>query len=247
MIVMVKVRNSLVGQKFGRLTVIKQCDDYINSKGVHYAKYSCLCECGENIDVTACHLKDGHTQSCGCSQKERVVQACTKRNTYDLSGEYGIGWTNNTNNKFYFDLEDYEKICDRTWYEDKDGYICSDTRGRIKMHRLILNVLDKECDVDHINGRFSKHDNRKSNLRVCSRAENLHNRIYMSTNTSGCIGVVWDKNAHKWLSRLDVNKKTIYLGCFDRKEDAINARICAEKKYYGEFAPNREETEYGYE
>ena len=32
-----------------------------------------------------------------------------KSNIYDLSGEYGVGWTSNTNEEFYFDLEDYDK------------------------------------------------------------------------------------------------------------------------------------------
>ena len=65
---MVKVRTDLTGQKFGRLTVIRQCEDYVNPKGRHFAKYSCKCDCGnpEYVNVTAMHLKDGHTQSCGC-------------------------------------------------------------------------------------------------------------------------------------------------------------------------------------
>ena len=44
--------------------------------------------------------------------KESVTNALKKYNRYDLSGEYGIGWTTNTNHVFYFDLEDYEKIKD---------------------------------------------------------------------------------------------------------------------------------------
>lgn len=47
---MVKVKKDLTGQKFGRLTVIEQAEDYIDSKGKHYAKWLCKCECG-NIKI----------------------------------------------------------------------------------------------------------------------------------------------------------------------------------------------------
>lgn len=239
----VKVRESLVGKTFGRLTVIKQCEDYVKPNGQHFAMYTCECNCGnpQYINVAASHLKNGHTQSCGCLQKEKIIEASVKRNKYDLSGEYGIGWTNNTNKEFYFDLEDYDKIKNYTWYADKDGYIVSDSNKnkRVKQHRVIMNVLDKKCDIDHINGRDSKNDNRKSNLRICSRKENIHNKIYMSNNTSGCIGVTWNEIAKKWQAGIGVNKKQIHLGLFKNKEDAFKARIEAENKYYGEFAPIR--------
>jgi hypothetical protein len=63
----------------------------------------------------------------------------------------------------------------------------------------------------------------------------------MSNNTSGCIGVVWHKYANKWMARITVNNEDIYLGLFINKQDAINARIEAEKKYFKDFAPIRNE------
>ena len=50
---------------------------------------------------------------------------------------------------------------------------------------------------------------------------------------------MWDKNNNKWMSSIEFNKKYIYLGRFIVKDDAIIARLKAEKKYYGEFAPQR--------
>ena len=233
-----KVRNSLVGMTFGRLKVIKQVEDYVNPKGVHYAQYECECQCEErkHVVVGAQHLKNGHTQSCGCLNVESHI----KHNKYDLSGEYGIGYSNNTNKKFYFDLEDYDKIKNYTWYFDKDGYVVSDTgRKHTKMHRLVTNA-EYGCDVDHIGMEQTRNDNRKDNLRTCTRAENTRNKTKFSKNTSGCIGVCWHKQSKKWLARIYVNGEEINLGLFQSKQDAISARIDAEKKYFGDFAPQRE-------
>lgn len=234
---MVKVRKDLTGEVFGRLLVICQAEDYVNPKGVHFARWECLCSCGNpsHIIVSAAHLKNGHTQSCGCLN----VEANINGNSYDLSGEYGIGYIGDE--EFWFDKEDYDLIKKYTWYKDKDGYIVSDThKSHTKLHRLILNP-DPSLDVDHIYGNKTRHDNRKSNLRVCTRGQNSRNKIDMSNNTSGCIGVVWHKHANKWMASLTVNNESIYLGLFANKQDAIKARIEAEKKYFKDFAPIRNE------
>jgi len=53
-----------------------------------------------------------------------------------------------------------------------------------------------------------------------------------SANTSGITGVRFDKSRGKWVAQLEFQKKNIYLGRFDEKEDAIKARKAAEKKYF---------------
>lgn len=68
---MVKVRKSIVGEKFNRLTVISQVDDYVSPAGTHYANWLCECECGNQIQVTTSRLKTGTTKSCGCFKTEQ--------------------------------------------------------------------------------------------------------------------------------------------------------------------------------
>jgi hypothetical protein len=58
-----------------------------------------------------------------------------------------------------------------------------------------------------------------------------------SNNTSGITGVYWNKE--KWNAIIIKNRKRIYLGSFINKDDAIKARLEAEKKYFGEFAPQK--------
>lgn len=128
---MVKVREDMTGwimSEHGfpdsRLTVLYQTDDYIDNTRQYYAMYHCICNCQDNkeIDVRASNLRFGITQSCGCIHRESLSLlglSNKEYNKYDLSGEYGIGWTSNTNKEFYFDLEDYDKIKDYCWCEHK--------------------------------------------------------------------------------------------------------------------------------
>ena len=56
-----------------------------------------------------------------------------------------------------------------------------------------------EHEIDHING--VRDDNRQTNLRQATRAQNMHNGPRLRTNTSGFAGVAWDKNGGKWIAR----------------------------------------------
>lgn len=111
---MVKVREDLTGKRFGRLTVLEQAEDYIKPNGEHEAMWLCQCDCGNQKIILGTSLRHGRTKSCGCFDKETSAiqgKLNKKYNTYDLSGEYGIGYTSK-GEEFYFDLEDYDKIKD---------------------------------------------------------------------------------------------------------------------------------------
>ena len=59
---MIKVQKDLTGQKFGRLTVIKQVEDYITKSNYRKAQWLCQCDCGNVVEVVgSCLLqKHGH-------------------------------------------------------------------------------------------------------------------------------------------------------------------------------------------
>lgn len=61
----VMIRIDMIGQKFGRLTVIKLVGKHFNGS----ALWLCLCDCGNYNIVSRQRLKDGHTKSCGCLRK----------------------------------------------------------------------------------------------------------------------------------------------------------------------------------
>jgi hypothetical protein len=83
--------------------------------------------------------------------------------------------------------------------------------------------------LDHING--VRTDNRMSNLREVSSAENCRNRSIQADNKSGVTGVSWHKKYGRWSAYIGHNGKLIYLGMFDRFEDAVAARKAAEVLY----------------
>lgn len=98
-------------------------------------------------------------------------------------------------------------------------------RKTIQIHRWIINCPEG-LTVDHIN--HNPLDNRRCNLRICTQFENNKNK---KSNTSGHVGVYFYKQAKKWRAYITYKRKMISLGLFENIEDAIKARLEAEKKY----------------
>lgn len=71
-------RISLVGEKFGKLTVVG-LDEEKSQNGKLI--WRCVCECGNNLSISGSNLKSGHTKTCGCSKRNRHA-----RNFRDLTG-----------------------------------------------------------------------------------------------------------------------------------------------------------------
>lgn len=136
------------------------------------------------------------------------------------------------------DEDDYDKVSQYVWHAHKSTdnafYArCTKDRVYLYMHRLIMDAKDG-YSVDHING--NRLDNRKSNLRICSHAQNLANRPKQANNKSGFKGVIFDKSRNKWRSEIRVDGKSYYLGRFDDKIDAAVAYNEKAIELLGEFA-----------
>lgn len=229
--------DEMIGKKYGKLTVLSKSKNKIVYGGHPKITYDCLCECGNIKRVTKDSLKRGNTKSCGCIHKEtisKIGKLNKKNNTYDLSGNYGVGFTE-TGDAFYFDIDDFDKIKDYYW-NISTGYVESETnriKFRTKMHRLIMDCTDSTLDIDHIN--HNKLDNRKENLRIVTRSQNQMNLSKKSNNTSGTTGVYFNKSTNSWVATIQKNKKRIYLGHFELYGEAVKARKDAECKYFGEY------------
>lgn len=229
----------MTGEKFNRLTVIKRVEDYISPKGQHHTQWLCKCDCGNECVVRGSCLKNNNTKSCGCLDSETTSQRnreyCKKYNIYDLTGEYGIGYTFK-GEPFYFDLEDYDLIKDYCWYLDKDGYVVSHHSGTrsyrkgIKMHKLLFPKSNYVDHVKHIN-----HDNRKLELRPVTVSQNNMNKSLLSNNTSGITGVSYSKTENKWVAHIGINNEK-HRKRFTNFEDAVKQRKMWEEKYFGEYS-----------
>ena len=85
--------------------------------------------------------------------------------------------------------------------------------------------------VDHRNGNGK--DDRWCNLRDVSHAVNQQNqRIPSSNNTSGYLGVTWDKAKGKWLAQIKVRNRNVGLGRFSNAEQASFAYLDAKRRLH---------------
>lgn len=102
----------------------------------------------------------------------------------------------------------------------------------IVMHRLLLKCEGKI--IDHISGDGL--DNRRSNIRCCTKSENPLNRRININNNSGYKGVSWFKVVKKWRAQIQYKKIVYHLGTYEKRIDAAKAYNEAAIKFHGEFA-----------
>jgi hypothetical protein len=92
----------------------------------------------------------------------------------------------------------------------------------------------KNLEIDHIDG--NKINNKFSNLRLASSAQNSHNWKISRQNKSGCRGVCLDKKSKKWRAYIMFYGKQIHIGMYFNFEQAVAARQAKELELYG-FSP----------
>lgn len=208
----------LTGKQFGNWIVL----EYV---GKSY--WLCKCTCGSNIKrpVFRGSLLKGVSRGCGkCNRKLATI----KRNKYDLSGDYGIGYTTNTNAKFLFDKEDYDLIKNYCWMENDKGYIYTQIKKKnLLLHRLVLNA-PKDLMVDHI--YHDRKDCRKQNMRLVTNQQNSMNK---KVN-----GVYWCTEKNKWVGHLTLTtngKQKKFFKYFNSFSEAKEYRLQLEQKYFGEY------------
>jgi hypothetical protein len=228
-------RIDLSGKRFGRILVIS-----FKGNGKNYKTlWNCKCDCGKEFVCTGSSLRSGNATSCGCYNREIISKNKRKKVRYEFDGEIGMCYSDDSHIA-YFDKDDYEKIKGYGWsYGGENRYVSARdyaTKKYVRMHRLVMGSPPKGYDIDHIN--HNKLDNRKSNLRVCTRSQNMRN-MGKRKNSTGFRGVY--KKRKKFTASIQVNGKSVGLGTFLTPEEAYKARVEAEKKYYGEFAYKDEE------
>lgn len=121
---------------------------------------------------------------------------------------------------------------------DRRGYVrIRIGRKKYAAHRLAWLISTGEdpahMTIDHING--NKSDNRISNLRLATNAENQRNKGRYATNKTGIKGVFLDAKKGRYSASIRVNGKLKHLGYFDDPNVAAQAYAVAADKWHGEF------------
>lgn len=133
------------------------------------------------------------------------------------------------------DDSDYDYLSKFIWTRGGDYVVTRSTCSgeQQKMHRLIMGAKIGE-EIDHIN--HDKYDNRRSNLRICTRPQNQHNLPIKITNKSGYKGVHFNKQINRWVSQIKQAGKTVHIGSHKNPEDAATAYNFYAFMQNGEFA-----------
>lgn len=142
------------------------------------------------------------------------------------------------------DDEDYERLSNWRWWSSVSTrqrrviYVYGQPAGpKVQgelMHRVVLGIplRTRGFDIDHINGNGM--DNRRANLRVATRAQNLANSG--PRGVSGIKGVTWDKQTNRWKAQITIGGKPMNLGRYAEQIDAARAYNTAAVEAWGEFA-----------
>ena len=136
------------------------------------------------------------------------------------------------------DAEDFDRLSSYKWcaVKGRRNWYAKTLRLNgmpLAMHRLILGA-QKGLVVDHRD--HNGLNNRKTNLRLCTKRQNDHNRRPRAGKTSRYKGVYWNKGAKKFVAQIYIKGKKIWLGYFTDEIEAAKAYDKKAAELFGEFA-----------
>ena len=133
------------------------------------------------------------------------------------------------------DIDDYEKIKKFKICMNGSGYavLTLEDNSHCLLHRYIMELDDDDLVIDHINRQ--RLDNRRINLRICSRKENSYNTSLRKDNTSGYKDISWSEKDNCWICRI-VKDGEIYLKYSKDIPFLVEWRNEKLKELFGEFA-----------
>lgn len=203
---------NLMGQRFGRLVVIKEVGRDKHKKVL----WACVCDCGNINIVGSTTLKSGNTKSCGCLQRDRttthgkhrtpeyrvwagMLQRCTNPNDSSCKNYGGRGIM----------------VCVR-WFKF-ENFI--EDMGKRPAPELTLERINNDKGYSPENCKWATRTEQRRNTRP-------------RKNKTGATGISWDEQRKKYLVQVGVNCKQIHLGRFTKLSDAVAARKAGEAKYW---------------
>ena len=201
---------SLIGMKFGKLTVVEQLPSTPKGK----RRWLCKCDCGGTNIVITSNLTSGHTTNCGCKKSPDLTGQVFGRLTVigrsDKRGSRG----NRTTPLWKCRCE-----CGNITYKATDTLTNPYESMCLECKRRIGGEIARQA-AGYVEGT------------QISRIKNMN---LTANNTSGCRGVYYDKRSNKYRARLKFKGKIMSFGSYAKFEDAVEARKAAEEEFFGTF------------
>jgi len=207
------------GQKFGRLTAIKNTGNKIGGNFI----WEYLCDCGKTVELKSGNVVAGDVSSCGCYRKDLLTThgaTIGKKRTVEYQT-----WLSMIDRAFY-KRGDFQHIystvsvCDR-WIEDEHGF---------SNFLEDMGPRPKGTSLNRIN---SANIYSKDTCEWATAAKQSFDRKKLTKNKSGRTGVKWREDRKVWEARIGVDGNKIILYYGDSFEEACAAREEAELRYYG--------------
>ncbi len=149
----------MVGRRCGRLVVFRK-SEVINSKGELY--WVCLCDCGAEVVVNGCRLRNGNTRSCGCVRSDaKKTHGMTGNATYRSWNHMKQRCYNSNNHAYYRYGGRGIKVCER-WDSFESFFVDMGERPS----GTSIGRLDNNCDYAPGNCRWETPKQQANNRRA---------------------------------------------------------------------------------
>lgn len=208
----------LVGQKFGRLTVVG-FKEWYEQKDQRISVWNCICDCGNEHSTRRTNLQD--YSSCGCWKSEKLSEIQTKHNMYGTPTY-----------KSWLKMKERclsESYKEKEYYQDRGIEICPEWIKSFESFYKDMGERPEGTSLDRIDVDKGYY---KENCRWADLTIQSYNRRMHSNNTSGRTGV-YQLSSGNWKAQISHYKETIVLAYDVSFEEACKAREQGELKYYG--------------
>lgn len=197
-----------IGNKYGRLTVIKRAGKAKNRS----IKYLCHCSCGNKKIIRIDSLRRGITKSCGCINIKHNKSMTREYKTWVSM----LNRCNNSNDSAY------------CYYGGRGITVCS---RWLKLDNFLKDMgkKPKGLTLERKNNELGYFP---ENVRWASWTNQARNKRIYKNNNTGYHGVVWIEKYSKYRVQIRVDNRTIHIGLFETLENATTARKQAEEKYW---------------
>ena len=171
-----------------------------------YGLFECQ-YCGKEFETQVSSIHRGSTKSCGCRIGGKIKHGLRKNKFYNT-------WNGMMNRCYNTKSKKYKD------YGGRGISVCEDWRDVVVFTTWCEETFIEEMTLDREDNDLGYNP---ENCRWTNKTIQALNQRMQKSNTSGYVGVSWNKSKGKWVAKIKVNKVAIHLGYFNSKEEAALA------------------------